>query len=110
MGIEKDRYGREIEINDEQDEMADYLRPPPGQGEITGRKPLDNALRVIRHEVINMEQARVMGRETITLLKEQIKALEEVATKFHAGETNTARDMWWEYQCRHKGRIKYDKG
>lgn len=75
MGIEKDRFGREIEVNDAQDEMADYLRPPPGQEKITGRKPLDEALRIIRHEVINMEQDRAIRKEVMRKMKEEIDTL-----------------------------------
>lgn len=91
MGIERDKYRREFEVNDEQDEMADYHRPPPGQEKITGRKPLDEALRIIRHEVINMEQDRTIRKEVMTKLKEQLRSAEEVIA-FYADRQNWTFD------------------
>lgn len=111
MAIEKcDKCGQEYEINENREEVADYLCPHNGRTEkVTGRKTLDEALRIIRHEVINMEQDRTIRKDVMKTMKEQIKDLEEIATAFHAGETNRARDWWWAYQCRHKGKHN-DKG
>ena len=54
MGIERcSKCGQEhIEVRDEGDEMADYQCPQNGRTEkVTGRKPIDEALRVIRYAI-----------------------------------------------------------
>ena len=79
MGIERcEKCGLEhIEVRDDGDEMADYRCPGNGRTEkVTGRKSLDEALRMIRHEVNNMEQDHAMRKEVMTVMKEQVKDAE----------------------------------
>jgi hypothetical protein len=112
MGIERDRFGREIEVRDEQDEMADYLRPPPGQEVITGRKPLDEALKTIRHELINMEQDRQMRKDILRVYKDQMQDAETTlaAVRVTAGEVLKVHAIIDAYLEKWHKKDKNDKG
>jgi hypothetical protein len=116
MGIERcDKCGQEhIEVWDDGDEIADYRCPQNGRTEkITGRKPLDEALRVIRHEVINMEQDRQMRKEVLSVYKEQVKDVETTlaAVRATAGEVLKVHAIIDAYLEKwHKKKVQNDKG